>query len=241
MLTLRPDGWFEASKTGPEVIRLPSKRHHQLDSGTPLAPVWHYTAGIGGPDYGLALARRIVEPPRDLDGDGELDERQASWNILVDRRGRLIQSIPVTRGAWHCKGKGTIAGRILSVNESTTGIELENAGRLKRIRATGGEERFYCWPYFVTGTKTPDPRLRVDPEHAVATKDGFFHAFTLEQEETSWLMLRLLADRFGWAREVCSYGHVTFVGPDVKEDPGPLWLGEILPRILERTFAPAVV
>lgn len=117
----------------------------------------------------------------------------------------------------------------------TVGIELENAGRLKRLGALA-----YCWPYVVNPTARPTER-RLDPacalplERAVATPLGLFDAFTAAQEDSAGLVVQALVARYGWTREVCAYGHAEF-DPAHREDPGPIWQQTVLPRVLDRIF-----
>jgi N-acetyl-anhydromuramyl-L-alanine amidase AmpD len=69
---------------------------------------------------------------------------------------------------------------------------------------------------------------------------GVFDAFPPEQERSAAKLLAALALRFGWTRAVSVYGHRDFDSPR-KEDPGPLWAGSVLPRVLDAVFgAPAV-
>ena len=53
-------------------------------------------------------------------------------------------------------------------------------------------------------------------------------------------LLRALASRFGWTREVSVYGHVDFDSPR-KEDPGPIWKQTVLPRVLDKIFGGGAV
>ncbi len=82
--------------------------------------------------------------------------------------------------------------------------------------------------------------LRIEPARAVATNDGLFDAFTAAQEASATVLLRALASRFGWTREVSAYGHVDFDSPG-KEDPGPIWKQTILPRVLDKVFGGGAV
>ncbi len=226
------DGWFQDAA----VIRVPSpKRTCQLIGGVPKGLVWHYTGGRGGHGThadSVALAKSIADFVPGTD-------RAASWHILIDKDGTVIQSVPVVLGAWHVGRAGKIGGVYYkNINSCTIGIELENAGELRK--AAG---KFYTWPYFnldSTGvaqpSKGPNPKLEVEAERAVAHEDTFFDSFPDEQVAAAEQVCGALADRFDWGRDVCGYGHVMFA-EGVKVDPGPCWIGGIQEPLLDRVFA----
>jgi hypothetical protein len=119
------------------VVRLPTVRTCALATARPVALVWHGTGGAPRPGHAERLAKRIQTYRRGLD-------RPASWHFLVSARGEILQSAPITVGTWHVGRPGTIEGHThRNVNAATIGIELENPGRLLKVK-----DRFYCWPYF---------------------------------------------------------------------------------------------
>src|SRR4029077_17035087 len=122
-------------------------RFYQLDTDKPRGMLWHYTAGQGDgneeydydhPDHsGEDLAKRI----RKVDGN------KPSWTGLIAKAGDFFQSVSFLKGAWHVGKGAVIAGRhFANINHAVAGIEIENAGRLKRI-----DGAFYCWPYYRQG------------------------------------------------------------------------------------------
>jgi hypothetical protein len=229
-LHIGPDGWLAACDA-PAVIRVPTVRTTTLLDPEPLALVWHWTAGDYAPDHGhadsVSLAKWIAERP-------PATEPGASWHILIDKDGALVQSAPVVVGTWHVGKPGAIRGRtVLNVNRCTVGVEFENAGRLEEH-----DGRFYAWPYRGADGK-PSPKYEVDRSRAQAGRGGLFDAFTAAQETSAELLVRALVERFRWPREAFTYGHVHFDFPR-KTDPGPIWLEEILPRLLSRVFPPTV-
>lgn len=190
---------------------IPSVRHQALAKGGPEGVIWHYTAGVGGAGYARTLAERIQTYKKGVD-------RAASWHVVISKTGEIFQSVPFTRGAWHCRGQ----------NSKFLGIELENAGRLK---AAGG--KFYAWPYYKAKSKTPDPKLEVPAARAVksalgGTWDGFPPA---QVEAARAVVAALKAWRPDWARTAFLHGHVDF-DPGRREDPGPVWKYEILPGVV---------
>lgn len=225
-------GWLVGAAGAPIVKRFPTVRTYALATPAPLGVVWHTTDERGGPGTSEAMARRVQTFRTGVD-------RPASWHLLVSREGAVYQSAPFTVGTWHVGVGGVIAGRRFpNINHATVGIELENAGRLKRLGALA-----YCWPYYVdprapATQRRPDPACALPLERAVATPLGLFDGFTPAQEESAALILRALVARYGWTREVCTYSHVDF-DPEHREDPGPIWKQTVLPRVLDRIFGAA--
>jgi N-acetyl-anhydromuramyl-L-alanine amidase AmpD len=212
--------------------RFPTVRFYALATSVPLGIVWHTTDERGGPGYAEALARRAQTFRRGVD-------RPASWHLLIAKDGAIYQSAPFTVGTWHVGMPGVIAGRRFpNINHATIGCELENAGRLRRLG-----NQAYCWPYYINPDappyeRRPDPRYAVGLDRAVATPQGLFDTFTPAQEASAAVVLRAIATKYGWTRDVCSYCHVDF-DPQHREDPGPIWKQTILPRVLDRVFGTA--
>lgn len=96
-IALDADGWA----AGADVHVIPSPRSqalvHRDGAGAPAPAgiVWHWTAT--GPGTAWACARRIALPPKP-------GERAASWHVLISRKGEVLQSVPLRRGAWHTGG-----------------------------------------------------------------------------------------------------------------------------------------
>lgn len=228
-MIINDEGWLVGAPDEPVTKHFPTVRTYPLAVPAPLGLVWHTTDERGGPGYAEALARRIQGFRKDVD-------RPASWHLLIARDGAIYQSAPVTVGTWHAGVAGVIAGRRFpNINHATVSCELENAGRLKRLG-----DAAYCWPYFLNPSappnqRRPDPRCALPIDRAVVTRSGIFDGFTPAQEASAAVVVRALVDRFGWSREVCSYGHVDF-DPQHREDPGPVWTHTYLPRVLDRVF-----
>lgn len=217
------DGWLVPSaKDDPVIVRTPTSRTQPYTVPGPLAVVWHWT-GSGVDDNrghrdSEALARWIADPDSDA---------RASWHVLIDRDGTVIQSAPTTVGTQHVGRTGRIRGMTRGVNGCTVGIELENLGELR-----GPGDYLAAWPF---DGKAP----RVPAARAKKAADGrFFDTYTTAQEKSAEAVLRALVLAYSWPREACTYGHVDFDSPR-KQDPGPLWLGEVLPRILDRIYVPS--
>lgn len=253
------DGWLVAEAGDPEIVKIPTERTTTLltPSGRPVAIVSHWSADPvdeRGHGDSVAMAKSIAKrPPPDVAG--------ASWHLLIDRDGACVQSAPFVLGTWHVGKPGTVEGRtLLNVNRGTIGIELENAGRLLQVAG-----RWYGWPFWNHDPKDParkpNPKLGPNPKYEIPlerakTLDpttvwgrgvdgkplsftaGTFEAYTEAQERSFELVARALSAAYGLPDTAFRYGHAHFVPPTYKEDPGPIWLGEVLPRILARIFPP---
>jgi N-acetyl-anhydromuramyl-L-alanine amidase AmpD len=242
-LEITEDGWLH----GPGVTRLPSVRHSALTSREPdgdvgpLGVLWHWTGGVCKPGYAEILARKIQKL--------EKGDRPSSWHLVISKQGRVYQSVSLEQGSWHCK-VGTIADaarRKHRVNRSLIGVELENAGRLKRLG-----DHWYCHPYWkqnaagdyilVNGLKVLDPKLIIEPERAtVVAGQGVFDAFTAAQVIAARRVLDVLIERYALDPNNCRFQHGDF--DKHKEDAGPLWrrvVREWLPPAAEPGAAAAV-
>jgi hypothetical protein len=233
-------GWLMEEGGDPKVVRYTTTRTTSLETPKPLGIVWHWTAGRCGPGWAKGCCDEIVtyNPAKD---------RAASWHILIAKNGDLHQCAPFIVGTWHV-GKGGLIGshQSVNVNRCTVGVEIENAGRLIKLGM-----KAYCWPFWLNpddnyDRRRPDPGLEVNPQRAAEGKGGFwkdaegglFDAYTPEQIRSATILLTTLVKLYGWDRSVCGYGHLMFDYPR-KEDPGPLWLLDALPGILDATFQTA--
>lgn len=154
-LEIDEEGWLH----GDRVELWPSVRHSPLAFPEPRGIVWHYTAVKPG----TPLWKRIATYKRGV-------ERACSWHAIIEADGRIYQSVPFIRGAWHCSA-GMVAGK--RPNQSTVGIELASvdgkvwpeaqvagAGRLLRVLA-----EHYRIPMTDAGHahSALDPARRADP------------------------------------------------------------------------------
>jgi len=240
-------GWLVQEAGDPQVLKVQSIRVCTLDVPAPLGIVWHWTGGrCTTPTHAPALADSIRTYDKSKD-------TAASWNILIAKDGRIFQSVPVGMGSWHVGKPGRIGGppvkmpdgkwdatqfapgKLLgNINRGTVGVELENSGRLIM---SGG--KFYAWPYWKDPANPsfgPDANMEIVATRAVEVPDdGFFDEFPAAQEDAARRLLAALVVKYGWNRDVSRYGHVMFDSPR-KEDPGPVWLNTVLPRILNAVF-----
>lgn len=252
-MKITPEGWLEAVEEGlPAVTRAPSVRTTGLDSPKPLGIVWHWTGGPAlGPAYAAALADEIrtFDPTKD---------RSASWHVLVAKNGRIIQSVPFTKGSWHVGRPGRIGAKPVKVNGAwdatawpgtggklfgninrcTVGVELENSGRLVKVG-----NQFACWPFYVD-PHTPESGLDhhyvIPSERAAGPVDGvFYDSFPPAQIAAATRLLQVLAATYGWTRDVSAYSHFQF-DPTRREDAGPVWMEQVLPGMLDSVYGKEV-
>lgn len=242
------DGWLEVGASGLPVFRVPSARFGSLaaDLKGPLGVVWHWTGGVC---RGEGAARWLADSIRAFERG---KDRPASWHALVAKDGRVFQSIPATMASWHVGRPGRVGGRpeqvndrwdasawpgrlFANVNAATFGVELENSGRLERV-----DGRLYCWPYWrdpADPSSGPDARLEVEAARAVECAGAWYDSFPAAQEQAAARLLQALALAYRVGRDAAQYGHTMF-DPSRKEDPGPLWQGTVLPRVLDATYGP---
>lgn len=224
-LYLGTDGWLRQDDADafPKVLLRPSTRTCPLQPGV-RGLVWHWTGGpCLGPAYAEALAAEIST------WNPAAVARAVSWHFLVTKNGRIIQSVPATKGAWHVGRPGVVGGvRVANVNAVTLGIELENAGKL-----TVGETDARCEGY----PDKPIPLSRALPWGDAP--DGWFDEFPPAQVLAATALTKVLATAFRLDRAACSSGHVTY-DRGRKIDPGPVWLERHLPKLLDEVFTPTI-
>ena len=236
-------GWLEINASGlPPVVKIPSVRSTLLEEKRPLGMVWHWT---GGHSRNSIYARALAEEIRTYNAQ---KDRAASWHVLIAKDGTIFQSLPLNVGSWHCGRPGRIGGKptmtdgkwdasawtgklYANINRVTLGVELCNAGQLKKV-----DGKFYCWPFWPDDHSSgPDPELEIEAERAVMVNGQWYDDFPQAQCSAAQRVLTAAVIAFKWTREVSQYGHIHF-DPSRKEDPGPVWLDSRLPTMLDSVF-----
>jgi len=155
-------GWLDTAAPAPgdpRMVLYPSVRHKRLIVPTPIALVWHTTDMPNeDPAEAEALAKRIQR--FDMQRD-----RAASWHFLIAKNGALFQSVSCLRGSWHCAPAGLLRGVRGSINKRSVGVEVQKAGRLRKLGS-----RYYSHPFYIKNTKTPDPKRWMDPARVVVAE-----------------------------------------------------------------------
>ena len=208
-------GWIDGAE------RVETKRSVLLSVPKPLGIVWHWTGG-GDP---AALSRRIraLPPPdhastreRNAASQRGIEPAKSSWHLLIGRDGSVRQSAPLLLGTWHVGRKGVLAGALREINRTTVGIELDNLGELQPAPGGGWTNGLYT----------------VGPEREVVGVAGHtFDGFPAAQQAAALAVLRAISSAYKLNRAACSFGHCDFDSPR-KQDPGPVWRGAVLPRLL---------
>lgn len=153
--------------------------------------IMHYTAGASAASSALWLSK---------------PEAKASAHIIIGRRGNLIQMVPFNIKAWHA-GKSRWLN-LTGLNNHSIGIELDNAGVLKK---SGSQYKTFY------GSTVPNDEV-IEEEHK--NEPGVirgWHAYTEEQLEAAKELTILLRDTYN---PIDVLGHDD-IAPSRKIDPGP--------------------
>lgn len=160
---------------------------------SPLYLLMHYTAS---PSYAGAVSW-LTNP-----------KAQASAHIVIGRDGKIAQLVAFDKRAWHA-GKSSW-GQLDGMNQFSIGIELVNAGKLRKNAA--GQ-----WV---------DMSLKVIPadevtvaKHKNDTAEAGWHEYTEAQLDATLELALLLNSKYGF-KDVLGHEDVS---PGRKVDPGPLF------------------
>ena len=143
----------------------------------------------------------------------------ASAHLVLGRDGRIVQLAPFDVVTWHA-GVSHWNG-LAGLNRHSIGIEMDNAGLLKRIGA-----QYVAW----FGKPCPDNEvLLADHKHGGGTQP--WHAYTEAQIERALELAELLVAHYG-LEDVLGHDDIA---PQRKADPGPAFpLGAVRSRALGR-------
>jgi len=130
---------------------------------------------------------------------------KASAHVVVGRDGGITQLVGFDRIAWHA-GVSAWEG-LQGLNRYSLGIELDNAGKLKRHG-----QKWRAW----FGLDYDDEDV-IEAIHKHETEPAGWHVFTPEQIEVALELSRVLVSRYGLLDVV---GHDD-IAPGRKVDPGP--------------------
>ena len=156
--------------------------------------VMHYTAGRNAKESIDFLATRAAK---------------ASAHVVIARDGAITQMVPFDRVAWHA-GTSKWEG-ITGLNSHSLGIELDNAGMMKR----GPNGKWLAW----IGATYPESEV-AEAIHKNEKAEGIvrgWHEYTPKQLEAALELAALLVSTYGIRGVV---GHDD-IAPGRKQDPGP--------------------
>lgn len=186
------------------ITRRPSDNHGgKYAAGKADTIVLHYTAG-----------RSAESAVKTLTGDGT----GVSAHLVVGRDGKVFQLVPFDTVAWHA-GTSEYRGRV-GLNRYSIGIEMDNAGILKRT----ADNQFEAW---FGGTYPASDAIEGIHRNEQVTR--FWHRYSEAQIE---VVERICATL------IATYGINTIVGheeiaPHRKSDPGPAFpLDKLRTRLL---------
>jgi N-acetylmuramoyl-L-alanine amidase len=163
------------------------------NTGDELIPeylILHYTAS---PNFNQAL-KWLTSP-----------QAKASAHLLIGRDGSITQMVPFNEVAWHA-GKSQWRN-ITGLNNYSIGIELDNAGPLKRAGDT-----WVAW----FGTRYPNSEV-IEAVHKQQKTPQGWHLYTAEQMSAVLEVSTLLVQHYGLSDIL---GHDD-IAPGRKTDPGP--------------------
>jgi len=160
---------------------------------SPIYLIMHYTAGTT-----LSGAVSWFQNP----------EAQASSHLIIDRDGAIVQMVPFNRRAWHA-GKSTW-GNLEGMNQYSIGIELVNAGKLRK----NSSGQWVNWANKVIPTN--DVTVA---KHKNESTDAGWHEYPDAQIEAATRVSALLHKTYNFTDIL---GHDD-VSPKNKVDPGPLF------------------
>lgn len=160
---------------------------------SPIYLIIHYTAGTT-----LAAAVSWFQNP----------QAQASSHLVIDRDGSIVQMVAFNRRAWHA-GKSKW-GNLDGMNHYSIGIELVNAGKLRK----NSSGQWVNWSNKVI----PASDVTVE-KHKDETSDAGWHEYPEAQLEAATKVGALLHKTYNFTDIL---GHDD-VSPGRKVDPGPLF------------------
>ncbi len=152
--------------------------------------VIHYTAGPSA----LSAVNTLVNP-----------RVKASAHLIIERDGSITQMVDFDRIAWHA-GR-SFFGKRTGFNRYSIGIELVNAGPLKKL-----EDKYVAW----YGTKYDSDDV-IYATHKNQNSPRYWQVFTEEQMAVTREICLLLMEEYGIDTIL---GHDE-ISPKHKIDPGP--------------------
>jgi N-acetyl-anhydromuramyl-L-alanine amidase AmpD len=118
-------GWLQGRNVKRVPIH-PSWGYKSLSTadGKPGGLVWHWSATNPGTAQTMAKNRLAAFKPG--------KDRAASWHVSIETDGTLLQMLPFTAGAWHCRGHNhtKLGIELIGHGKSYTEAQIESARQL---------------------------------------------------------------------------------------------------------------
>lgn len=166
------------------------------NQSAPISPIYlimHYTAGAS-----LEGAVNWFKNP----------EAKASAHLVIGRDGQVVQMVPFNKRAWHA-GKSAW-GNLEGMNQYSIGIELVNAGKLRRR----SDDKWVNWASNIIRDDEVTEAI-----HKSETTAAGWHEYPEAQIDAAIKVASLLNATYQFTDVL---GHED-VSPGRKVDPGPLF------------------
>jgi N-acetylmuramoyl-L-alanine amidase len=132
-------------------------------------------------------------------------DRKVSAHLVVGRDGALVQLVPFDQVAWHAGQSNW--GERTQLNQHALGIEVQNAGRLRRHND--------CFVSSL-GQEYPDYEV-CEAVHRNQVDPSYWHTYPQAQLEVIEHVCRVLVETYG-IRHILGHEEIA---PQRKIDPGP--------------------
>lgn len=133
-------------------------------------------------------------------------EADASAHLVIGRDGTITQLVPFDKPAWHA-GRSSYK-MLTNLNLHTIGIELDNAGMLKRVG-----NKWYSW----FGREYPANEV-LEAKHRYRNIEAGWHIYPEEQIDACFTVCVTLKHEYKTIRDILGHDDVSIYG---KVDPGP--------------------
>jgi hypothetical protein len=205
--------WYpKRIKTEVEDLRMRTRGKYK--KGFPQGAVVHFTAGRSRDKDKCGRGRSPIE--QGIRGVRSAVDNRSYVYFVIDRDGNVFQNFPLNEWGYHA-GSSSYPGLPGSVSDELVGIEIQNAGKLEKVKDG-------VWKAWFTKTSKGDGYFYEDEvrhtEGKANQKKGTYHKYSKKQEEA---LLELLEWMYDEGRGVFDYelvvGHDE-VAPSRKNDPG---------------------
>ncbi len=209
-----------AAAIAPEAETLPELRPHaapsryKVDKGVLLGPDDQPVRQFASPNHSAGNSRKylILHYTAGQTLDGAVSwfmnpAAEASAHFVVARDGSIVQMVSLDRRAWHAGVSQW--GDLRSLNAHSIGIEIVNAGKLRRT-----SRGWVTWAERVV----PDDEVTV-AKHRLESVETGWHEYTTAQIDAVLELSVALHAAFAF-KDVLGHDDIA---PDRKKDPGPLF------------------